>query len=118
MTKEDVFIAVANVDRRRILVTLLTEDAIQVAALTGRSRELSGADEGLLSKHLSSGREVPGANEEHLRLHHVHLPMLAEYGFIEWDAEAHMIRKGPRFAEVRQLVEPLSEIKKTTETIR
>lgn len=118
MTKEDVFDAVANVDRRRILVTLLTEDAIQVAKLTGRSRELSGADEGLLSKHLSSGREVQGADEDHLRLLHVHLPKLVEYGFIEWDVEANLIRKGPRFEGVRGLVEHLAEVEEGIETIR
>lgn len=118
MPTDDIFDAMANVDRRRILETLLTEDAIQVAALVGRSRELSDADEGLLSKHLSSGREVPGADEDHLRLHHVHLPKLAGYEFIEWDADARLIHKGGRFEEVSELVEQLADGEETIVTIR
>lgn len=42
-------------------------------------------------------------------MNHVHLPKLAEYGFIEWDSEAHEVQKGERFEEIRPLLELLDD---------
>lgn len=109
MPTDDIFDALADVARRRVLVTLLAEDPLRVSAMTGRTRELTGADEGLLREHLASAREVSDADEELLRLHHVHLPKLAEYGFVEWDAGARRISKGPRFHEVSGIVDRLDD---------
>lgn len=36
---------------------------------------------------------------------HNHLPKLDEAGFIDWDQERHVVRRGPRFSEVDPLIE-------------
>ena len=36
---------------------------------------------------------------------HVHLPKLEDMEFIEWDRDAHEVRKGPQFEEIRPLLE-------------
>ncbi|WP_254544885.1 transcriptional regulator [Halomarina pelagica] len=40
-------------------------------------------------------------------LNAVHLPKLADYGFIEWDRNTHEVMKGPKFDEIRPLLELL-----------
>ena len=39
----------------------------------------------------------------------VHLPKLADYGFIEWDKGEHEVMKGPNFDEIRPLLELLND---------
>ena len=39
------------------------------------------------------------------QMSHVHLPKLEEAGFIEWDPEPNVVRKGPNFDEIRPLLE-------------
>jgi hypothetical protein len=41
-------------------------------------------------------------------LFHVHLPKLAEMGFIEWDQETNEISKGPRWDEIAPLLRLIS----------
>ena len=36
---------------------------------------------------------------------HTHLPKLEDEGFIGWDREENMVRKGPRFEEIQPLLE-------------
>ncbi|WP_440991727.1 DUF7344 domain-containing protein [Haloarchaeobius baliensis] len=40
-----------------------------------------------------------------IELRHVHLPKLAESGFVDWDRETNTIQTGPRFEEIRPLLE-------------
>jgi hypothetical protein len=40
-------------------------------------------------------------------MNHVHLPKLANYGFIEWDRENDEVSKGASFDEIRPLLELL-----------
>lgn len=44
-----------------------------------------------------------------LQLIHSHLPKLDDVGLIEWDRETHGVREGPRFDEIRPLVESLRD---------
>lgn len=37
-------------------------------------------------------------------LHHVHLPKLADMGFIEWNHESGELSKGPNWAEIAPLL--------------
>jgi len=46
----------------------------------------------------------------HRALHHVHLPMLAEHGFVTWDAEPLTAARGPRFDEVAVVFEALHSV--------
>lgn len=44
---------------------------------------------------------------DHLKvlMKHTHLPKLEAAGFIEWDRETNAVRQGPKFAEIRPLLE-------------
>lgn len=44
-----------------------------------------------------------------LQMHHVHLPKLEEAGFIRWNQDEHEVVKGPRFDEIRPLLELLAD---------
>lgn len=43
-------------------------------------------------------------------LTHVHLPKLADAGYIEWDRDAHTVVKGPRFDEIRPLMTAIAPL--------
>lgn len=47
------------------------------------------------------------ADDEHveIEIHHRHLPKLAEKGFIDWDRDSNVVRRGPRFDEIAPLIE-------------
>ena len=38
------------------------------------------------------------------QLHHIHLPKLADSGFINWDSQTETITRGPRFREFELLL--------------
>jgi len=42
-------------------------------------------------------------------MQHVHLPKLADHGFIDWDQDAQRVTKGPQFDEIEPLLTVLSE---------
>ncbi len=44
-----------------------------------------------------------------LEYHHVHLPMLEDYGYIRWDRGRNEISEGPRFDHLRPLLEAIEE---------
>lgn len=104
---EDAFDALADRRRRQLLVELVTHNPQHVPELSGSAQEFAEADEGLIQECLSGSPEIPGRDGELLRLHHVHLPKLADYGFIRWNRDAHVITKGPRFDEIRPVLELL-----------
>ncbi|MDF9744903.1 transcriptional regulator [Natrinema salsiterrestre] len=39
---------------------------------------------------------------------HVHLPLLEDYGFIDWDEGNHEVTKGPKFDDIRPLLEMMA----------
>lgn len=80
--------ALAAPERRRLLFALLAAEP--------RPAEPVTADDS------ADGRRS-------LAVHHVHLPKLADHGFVDWDREAGVIRTGPNFGEIRPLLELLIE---------
>jgi hypothetical protein len=79
----------ASTYRRRLLVALIhhnpqDDDDLQIPA------DVTPEDEDLESLRI--------------QMTHVHLPKLEESGFIEWDRELNIIRKGPRFDDIRPLL--------------
>ncbi|ELY75168.1 hypothetical protein C487_13492 [Natrinema pallidum DSM 3751] len=36
---------------------------------------------------------------------HTHLPLLEDYGFIDWDRDTHEVTKGPNFDDIRPFLE-------------
>lgn len=107
--RDDVFEALADGRRRELLCALLTDESVPVPALTEPSREMAGADEGILTEYLDGTREVAGADKELVRLYHVHLPKLDGGGFVAWDREAGVVARGPRFDELRPFLGLLDE---------
>ena len=80
----------ANEYRRRLLVALLEHNP-------------QDDDNPLVPEDIHLATE----DLETLRIHmtHTHLPKLEEAEFIEWDRDTNTIRTGPRFDEVRPLLE-------------
>lgn len=105
---DDVFDALAVSHRRQLLVQLLSSPQY-VPKPSGISREVAEADENLLQRYLSSSRTIPGVDEYLVSMHHIHLPKLAAYGFIEWDQDEAPVVQGPRFDEVRPHLRLLAE---------
>ncbi len=73
------------------------------------SREIAEADENLLQNHLASSQTIAEADEDSIGMHHIHLPKLEEYGFIEWDRDNDLVTQGPRFDEVRPSLRLVAE---------
>ncbi|MDF9744826.1 DUF7344 domain-containing protein [Natrinema salsiterrestre] len=89
----DLFDALANEHRRRILFDLVDESrrgespvAIDVSPGAGASRAAAG-----------------------IELVHVHLPKLDDYGLIDWTPGTDTVETGPRFSDVRPILEQLSD---------
>jgi hypothetical protein len=80
----------ADRERRRILLTLLDEES----ARDGTA--------------VPSDRSAP-SDADPTALYHSHLPKLDEVGLVRWDQEDHTVERGPRFEELRPLLETLDE---------
>ena len=85
------FRALANVYRRRILVSLMDHNpqAVQLGA--------------------SNAPDETDDERRMIELHHIHLPKLEEYDYISWDRETQEVEKGPRFDEIEPLLAVLIE---------
>lgn len=103
---DDVFDALADAKRRRVLVGLL-EEPRSVPTLSSSAERLVDGHEALLEQYLAGSGGCADVDDELLRERSVHLPKLAEYGFADWDREADVVRTGPRFDVVRPFLELL-----------
>jgi hypothetical protein len=92
VTVDDVMDALADVQRRKLLVALLEHNPQDDSPTVLADSE---SDETAVASLVS--------------MNHVHLPKLAEYGFIEWDRQSHKVEKGPNFDEIRPLLELLDD---------
>lgn len=100
-SQDEIFEALADTQRRRLLVFLLHHDSQYVAELSDVSSELAEMHQTLLRRYLSGPYEVAGSDKELLQMHHVHLPKLAAYDFIDWNRENNLVTKGDRFDEMK-----------------
>jgi hypothetical protein len=89
---DSMIVALSDIQRRNLLIALLDknpqDDSPTVTFEDGSDSEVM--------EHL-------------IRMHHLHLPMLENYGFIEWDRQKGEVTKGPTFDEIRPLLELLIE---------
>lgn len=83
--------ALSHVYRRRLLIELRVTEEVTLA----EDRRL-----------VANGGDVD-PDMVHQHLFHVHLPKLAENGYIEWDRESDVVRAGDRFEEIAPMLELL-----------
>lgn len=83
---DSTFSALANRDRRELLVTLSECNTLV---------PIDSSDE--------------DASTQDIEMYHVHLPKLEAAGLIEWNRETNEVRKGARFDEVRPLIDQMSD---------
>lgn len=84
---DDMMTALANAQRRRLLISLLEHNlqADSPVVIAGCDSDADGV----------------------VLMRHAHLPKLGDYGFIEWNEESNEVTKGPKFDEIRPLLELL-----------
>lgn len=80
--------AVSDVHRRQILVDLLEFESFK------------------LDNHVYAS-DTTTRRERVIQLHHVHLPKLEDYEFIEWNTETGEVSKGPLFEEYQPVLEAI-----------
>ncbi len=83
----------ADSQRRRVLLELLDQNP--------------QSDQ--LQLPVDDGNAPVAMDRQEIELYHTHLPKLADEGLIRWDRDDHEITKGPRFEEIRPLVELLDD---------
>ncbi len=89
---DDMVDALADVQRRKLLVALLEHNPQDDSAVV-----------------IADSESESDAVERLVSMQHVHLPKLTDYGFIEWDEDTHEVMKGPNFDEIRPLLELLDD---------
>ncbi|RLM32761.1 helix-turn-helix transcriptional regulator [Haloarcula sp. Atlit-120R] len=58
---------------------------------------------------LKEGQTTDDLDVTQLNLEHVHLPKLADMGFIEWDRESGDLSKGPNWEEIAPLLQLMDD---------
>jgi hypothetical protein len=91
---DDVLDIFASVYRRRVLVELLDHNP-QDANDAQLPEDVIIEDEDLATLRT--------------QMRHVHLPKLEDAGLVEWDREANLLQKGPRFEEIRPLLKLMTD---------
>ncbi len=81
----------ANVQRRKLLVSLLDHNPQD--------------DEPVVINASESDAE---AMDRLIKMKHVHLPKLVDYELIEWNEDTHEVSKGQKFDEIRPVLELLA----------
>ena len=101
----EAFEAMADIQRRKLLRRLFFEDPQPVPQLSSVSQEVLQGHEGFIRDYLSGSQEIDNADKADIRTHHVPLPKLTEYGHVKWDQDAHVTTKGPKFDDVKPMLE-------------
>lgn len=88
---DDVFEALADIHRRELLVSVLIQTQQADTVVFDAKPYGESFDE-----------------VSYTEMYHIHLPKLADCGFIEWNREELEITEGPNFDEIRPLLELLN----------
>jgi len=89
---DDMVNALADIQRRKLLTSLLEHNP----------------QDDTPTVVVDSDSETD-AVERLVTMQHVHLPKLADYGFIKWNKDTNEVMKGPKFDEIRPLLELLAK---------
>lgn len=82
--------ALGHIDRRRVLLALLHANV-----------------EGDLPVEVEQLEHATPENSPLVSMHHVHLPKLDDYGFVDANLTHYSVTPGPRFDEIRPFLELL-----------
>lgn len=91
-TVDEVMDALSDGRRRKLLVALLDHGTLEVSPVGSGDAETR-----------------TNAVERIATMNHVHLPKLVEYRFIDWDGQSREVERGPKFDEIRPLLELLDD---------
>lgn len=103
------FDALADRKRRQLLLDLFDDEPRPVTELSSTSREILAAHDAYLAEYLSSSMDIADVDKEAVRVHHVHLPKLVAYRYVEWDEDARVLTRGADYDDLRPLLELLEE---------
>lgn len=85
LSVDDVLAVLSNVQRRKLLDSLLADSPPD-----GAANAAVGVDSGTA-------------------MHHIHLPKLVDHGLVEWDEAADTVTRGPNFEAAEETLEFLAE---------
>jgi|AntDeeMetagen285_2_1112576.scaffolds.fasta_scaffold11820_1 hypothetical protein len=111
MHNDAAFEALADGQRRGLLIELLESGRYHVPELSSSSQEIAEANQRFLREYLSTDQESNAGDKELIRMHVVHIPKLAGDRFIEWDRHDYVATKGPRFDELVPVLELVDELR-------
>jgi hypothetical protein len=100
---DDALEILADGDRRDLLLGLLEANPQTVATPDGET------DGGRSAGDTDGGVATGDRFDRRVTMHHVHLPKLEDYGFVEWDSDTGEVVRGPCFGEIEPLLELLDE---------
>jgi len=86
---DEVFKALSNVHRRRLLVALVEHNPQRDSVVVPEDID----------------EEEQALEALQTKFYHHHLPYLEDAGFIRWKRDTHEVIKGPKFDEIRPLLE-------------
>ena len=89
---DDALDALAHIQRRKLLFALLDHNPQDDSPIIVAPTE-----------------DETDTLEPVLETYHLHLPKLADYGFIDWNQETHEVAKGPNFDKINSLLELLAD---------
>ena len=92
VSTDDLLDALADVQRRRLLVALVERDP----------------QDGTPVVVTDSDTDVDSATHL-MKMKHIHLPKLVNYGFIEWNRNTHEVTRGAEFDEIGPLLKLLDD---------
>ncbi|MBZ6495495.1 DUF7344 domain-containing protein [Natrinema longum] len=88
---DELFEALANERRRRILFELVDQNSQSEAPV-----------------HIDAPPDRTDTRQAvDIELYHVHLPKLDDYGFVDWNRNTSAVEPGERFADIRPVLERL-----------
>jgi len=90
----------ADSHRRRLLSILAQTPAADEPIATSRAVRTD-------RENFSDG---DGKHPESIKLYHVHLPKLADHGYVDWNREAQTVARGPQFENIVPLLTALNEM--------
>ncbi len=88
---DDMIDILAAVQRRKLLVALLDHNPQDDSPVV-----------------IAGSESDAEAMDRLVKMRHVHLPKLVDCELIEWDEDSHEVSKGPKFDEIKPLLELLA----------